>query len=92
MAKFGDDLIQGLKEAIAFAEGRGDGVVHHPLDPRDVRKRAKLTQVEMAKIMGVSTSGYRKWEQGKRAMSGTAINLLTVLEKNPKAVVDALSG
>ena len=44
----------------------------------------------MAPLMGMSLSGYRKWEQGQRAVSGPALNLLRVLEKNPAAVLEAL--
>ena len=86
----GKDLIQSLSEALAHAKGEGPAIVHAPLDPREVRKRAKLTQAEMAPLMGMSLSGYRKWEQGKRAISGPAANLLRVIAKEPEAVKRAL--
>ena len=34
-------------------------MVHAPVTPRDVRKQAKLTQAQMAPLMGMSLSGYR---------------------------------
>jgi putative transcriptional regulator len=86
----GRDLLQSLSEALAHAKGEGPAIVHAPLDPREVRKRAKLTQAEMAPLMGMSLSGYRKWEQGKRAISGPAANLLRVIAKEPEAVKRAL--
>ena len=43
MSKFGDDLILSLSEALAHAKGKGRAIVHAPLDPSEVRKRAKLT-------------------------------------------------
>ena len=89
MTTFGDDLIQALNEALAHAKGHGP-VVHAPVTPREIRKQAKLTQAQMAPLMGMSLSGYRKWEQGTRCVSGPAATLLRVLEKEPEAVKRAL--
>ena len=44
----------------------------------------------MALLMGISLSGYRKWEQGTRRISGPAATLLRVLEREPEAVKRAL--
>ncbi|WP_112945017.1 MULTISPECIES: helix-turn-helix domain-containing protein [unclassified Rhizobium] len=92
MTSFADDLIQSLGEALAHAKGGGPAVVHTPLDPREVRERVKLTQAQMAPLMGMSLSGYRKWEQGQRRISGPAAALLRVIEKEPDAVRRALAG
>ena len=62
------------------------------LDPREVRTHARLTQAEMASLMGMSLSGYRKWEQGQRRVSGPAVTLLRVIEKETEAVRRALAG
>ena len=90
MSTFGDDLIQSLHEALAHAKGDGPAVVHAPMTPRKVRERTKLTQAQMAPLMGMSLSGYRKWEQGTRRISGPAATLLRVLEREPEAVKRAL--
>ena len=90
MSTFGDDLIQSLKEALAHAKGEGHAVLHAPVTPREVRKQAKLTQAQMALLMGMSLSGYRKWEQGTRRVSGPAATLLRVIAKEPDAVKRAL--
>lgn len=92
MSTFGEDLIQSLNEALAHAKGEGPAVVHTPVDPREIRTRAKLTQAQMAPMMGMSLSGYRKWEQGQRRVSGPAAALLRVIEKEPAAVQRALAG
>ena len=63
MSKVGDDIIEGLKEALAYA--RGEEVpglrVHHvevdDIDPRAIRQRLKLTQQQMADFLGTSASG-----------------------------------
>lgn len=91
MSIFGDDLIRSLGEAVAHAKGEGPAIVHSPVTPREVRERAHLTQAQMAPLMGMSLSGYRKWEQGTRGISGPAANLLRVIEKEPEAVKRALA-
>ena len=92
MSRFAKDLVQSLNEAVAHAEGRGAALVHRPLNPVEVRKHAKLTQPQMALLMGMSLSGYRKWEQGERNISGPAATLLRIMEKEPEAVRRALAG
>ncbi|WP_419856873.1 helix-turn-helix domain-containing protein [Candidatus Palauibacter irciniicola] len=90
MSTFGEDLIQSLNEALAHAKGEGPAIVHTPVTPREVRKQAKLTQAQMAALMGMSVSGYRKWEQGARRVSGPAATLLRIIEREPNAVRRAL--
>ena len=90
MNPFGNDLIQSLTEALAHAKGEGPAIVHVPVAPREVRKQANLTQAQMAPLMGMSLSGYRKWEQGTRRVSGPAATLLRVIEREPEAVKRAL--
>ena len=91
MSTFGDELSQSLNEALAHAKGEGAVIVHAPVTPREVRKQAKLTQAQMAPLMGMSLSGYRKWEQGTRRISGPAATLLRVIQQEPEAVRRALS-
>lgn len=90
MTDFGDDLIQAMSEAVAHAKGEGSALVHDPVVPRTVRKNAKLTQAQMAPLMGMSLSGYRKWEQGQRRISGPAATLLRLIQKEPELVRRAL--
>lgn len=90
MSAFGDDLIQSLTEAVSHAKGQEAAILHEPIDPREVRKHAALTQAQMAPLMGMSLSGYRKWEQGQRHVSGPAAMLLRVIEREPDAVQRAL--
>lgn len=87
---FAVDLLHSLSEAVAHSKGEGAAIVHEPVDPRAVRIHAKLTQAQMAPLLGMSLSGYRKWEQGQRRMSGPAAALLTLLAKEPDVVKRAL--
>lgn len=90
MSTFADDLIQSLNEALAHAKGEGPAILHAPVAPREVRKSVRLTQAQMAPLMGMSLSGYRKWEQGARRVSGPAAILLRVIQREPDAVKRAL--
>jgi len=90
MSEFGSELIQSLKEALAHAKEEGPATVHEFPTPRQVREKIRLSQSEMAPLMGMSLSGYRKWEQGERKMSGPAANLLQVIAEEPEAVMRAL--
>ena len=90
MSTFGEDLMQSLEEALAHARGAIPVIVHAPVTPREVRRQAKLTQAQMAPLLGMSLSGYRKWEQGTRRVSGAAATLLRVIEREPEAVRRAL--
>ena len=90
MSTLGDDLIQAMTEALAHAKGEGPAIVHTPIAPREVREQAKLTQAQMAPLMGMSLSGYRKWEQGQRRVSGPAATLLLLIQKEPDVVRRAL--
>jgi putative transcriptional regulator len=90
MSTLGDDLIQAMTEALAHAKGEGPAVVHAPVIPREIREKAHLTQAQMAPLMGMSLSGYRKWEQGQRRVSGPAETLLRLIQKEPDAVKRAL--
>lgn len=56
MSSFGEDLIQAMGEALAHAEGKGPAILHAAVDPREIRTRAKLTQAQMALLMGMSLS------------------------------------
>ena len=95
MSKIGDDIILGMQQALAHARGENDGVVVHEvnlesLNIKGIRKTLKLTQDELAFMMGVSTSGLRKWEQGQRHPRGAARTLLRIMEREPEAVLRAV--
>ena len=58
---------------------------------RDLRRRAKLTQLEFAARLGVPVETIRNWEQGKRMPRGPARALLAVIAHAPDTVFAALS-
>lgn len=48
-----------------------------------IRKRMNLSQTVFAKVLNVSASSIRQWEQGKRKPTGSTKVLLELLEKSP---------
>ncbi len=52
-------------------------------DIRAIRRKTKLSQVVFAKLLNVSPSSVRQWEQGKRTPTGSTKVLLDLLEKSP---------
>src|SRR5437764_8935763 len=52
---------------------------------RDLRRRARLTQLEFAAKLGVPVETIRNWEQGKRRPRGPARALLTAIAHAPEA-------
>jgi putative transcriptional regulator len=58
---------------------------------RELRRRARLTQLEFATRLGVPVETIRNWEQGKRMPRGPARALLTVIKHAPETVFAALA-
>jgi putative transcriptional regulator len=58
---------------------------------RDLRRRARLTQIEFAARLGVPVETIRNWEQGKRVPRGPARALLAVIAHAPEMVFAALA-
>jgi putative transcriptional regulator len=91
-----DDIMAGLTDALAYAHGdksKGrETIVEVPtVDVRAARQRLGLSQPDFAQAFGVSVATVRNWEQRRRQPKGAARVLLTVIERNPAAVVEALS-
>jgi len=50
---------------------------------KNIRSHMQVSQSVFAKLLNVSTSSIRQWEQGQRKPSGSTIILLELLQKNP---------
>jgi putative transcriptional regulator len=90
-----DKIMDGLNEALAYAEGdEGRGKAHvvdlPPVDVKAARKKLGLSQDKFAAAFRISPSTLRKWEQGIRHPQGPARVLLTVIDREPEAVLRAL--
>ena len=93
---FGALLVESMRDAAAHSSGadvpgiRVHDVPVEDVDVKAVRRRMGFTQSQMARIMGVSASGLRKWEQGQRRPSGPAKTLLLLMQREPEAVARGL--
>ena len=87
-------ITQGLKQAIRHRKGRqaGGSKLHVPpqVDVKAVRERTGLTQEEFAATFAIGLAALRHWERGDRKPRGTALVLLNVIAKDPRAVLRAV--
>jgi putative transcriptional regulator len=86
--------VRGAKEMLAFMKGNIRGAVVHKVQSPDVsaiRTGLGLTQEAFAKRFHLPVTTVREWEQRRRQPDQAARNLLTVIEKNPRAVAKALA-
>lgn len=88
----GSEIIEGLNNAVAFAEGdTRKGRVHRVIvspriDVKRVRRKLGMSQSEFAERFGINTSTLRNWEQGRRQPEGPARVLLKIIDREPAAV------
>lgn len=83
----------GLQEAVAHAQGKSVKARVHEIGPMDVkaiRNKVGMSQREFATSFGISLGTLRHWERGDRQPHGPARVLLTVLAKEPEAVLHVL--
>ena len=61
------------------------------INVRRVREQLNLSQSEFSAKFGFSPACVRNWEQGRNRPAGAARILLTVIDRNPQAVEEALA-
>ena len=54
--------------------------------PAQIRQKAKLSQSQFARAIGISVNTLKSWEQGQRQPSGSARVLLDLLAKHPELI------
>lgn len=99
MSDFGRELIEGLEEAVAHARGKKTGLrettimveVPDRIDVAAIRKRMGLSRPKFAARFGFNVKTLTKWETGERHPEGPTRAYLTVIDRNPEAVEQALS-
>ena len=95
MSKVAVSIRRGLKEALAYAEGKADEGAYRVrvprrIDVKAIRTRLEMTQEEFAGRFGFSVNTLRHWEQGSRQPEGPTRAYLLVIDRAPKAVQRAL--
>jgi putative transcriptional regulator len=98
MSNIGDELIRGMKNALAHARGRKRATreavvavsVPKRVDVARIRRKLRMSQEAFALRYGFSVRNIRNWEQGIRQPEGSARAYLTLIERAPKMVEKAL--
>jgi len=88
-----ESVKQGLIEAIDHAGGKSvPAKVHIPelVDVAALRRKMAMTQEQFAVRFGISVATLRHWERGDRKPQGPALVLLTLIDREPGAVLRAL--
>jgi putative transcriptional regulator len=87
------NLMKGLDEVEAFLAGEAAGykvTLPARVDVKGIRKRLKMTQARFSDTFGFSLDAVKHWEGGRRTPESAARAFLTVIDKNPAAVLAAL--
>ena len=97
MSKAFEEIYAGLNDAITHAKGEQTKVIEHKkkskiVDVKAIRAKTGMSQQNFCATFSISLGTLRHWEQGLRKPRGTALVLLKVVDKNPKAVIEAIAG
>ena len=90
---FGRDLIAGAKQILAHVEGRKilkEYTLPIPVNVKEIRAKVGMSQASFAKAFCLNHRTIQQWEQGKAQPDLAVRAYLTVIERNPEAVMDAL--
>jgi len=93
MTKLFSDLKAGLEEVDSFLAGETAGfkvTLPAEVDVKSIRKRLKMTQSCFSDTFGFSLDAVKHWEGGRRTPEASARAFLTVIARNPGAVIEAL--
>ena len=80
------DMEAELLESVRQMKRREGTVVYSPVIA--ARQNSGLSQTQFAELLGVSVRTLQGWEQGRKQPSGAARTLITLAQRNPKALQD----
>jgi putative transcriptional regulator len=89
-----EQMMNGLHDVEAFLAGEQEGFKAHvpqDVDVKAIRNRLGMTQARFSSTFGFSLDAIKHWEGGRRTPEAPARTLLTVIDKNPTAVLTALN-
>ncbi len=93
MSRLGEELIEGMKEAVAHAKGEATGADVRTIalpDVRAIREHLHMSQSEFAEAYRIPLATLQGWEQGRRAPDATASAYLNVIARLPNEARAAL--
>src|SRR4029077_6012874 len=89
-----EQMMDGLNDVDAFLAGKQEGFRAHvpqEVDVKAIRNRLGMTQSRFSDMFGFSLDAIKHWEGGRRTPEASARTLLTVIDRNPAAVLTALN-
>ena len=89
-----EQMMDGLNDVEAFLAGEQEGFKAHvpqDVDVKAIRNRLGMTQARFSDTFGFSLDAIKHWEGGRRIPEAPARTLLTVIDRNPVAVLTALN-
>ena len=89
-----EQMMDGLNDVEAFLAGKQEGFRAHvpqEVDVKAIRNRLGMTQAKFSGVFGFSLDAIKHWEGGRRTPEAPVRTLLTVIDKNPAAVLTALN-
>jgi putative transcriptional regulator len=89
-----EQMMNGLNDVEAFLAGEQEGFKTHvpqEVDVKAIRNRLGMTQARFSNTFGFSLDAIKHWEGGRRTPEAPARTLLTVIDRNPAAVLTALN-
>jgi putative transcriptional regulator len=94
MSKGGEKILQGLREAVAHASGRGRARLHVVKVPnvKAIRERLEMSQREFATAYRIPLTTLQGWEQGRRRPDAPAAAYLLAIARIPAEVKTAIAG
>ena len=99
MSDLGEQLLEGLEDAIAHLRGEAVpglrvctvAAIPDEIDVAAIRTKLGMKRKPFADRFGFAIGTLTKWERGERHPDGAARALLLVIDREPDAVIRALA-
>ena len=91
--RLGSALVDGMTQILAHVRGEIElksYTLPGLIDVKAIRKKVGMSQSVFASAFALNPRTLQEWEQGKTAPDNAVRANLTVIERNPAAVVEAL--
>jgi putative transcriptional regulator len=96
MGRFGEELIESLRQASAHSRGRnvpGMRVTKVKLpNVKAIRRALRMSQHRFAIAYRIPLATLKNWEQGRRYPDAPAAAYLRAIQRRPKEVMEAVAG
>lgn len=96
-SRLAQNLMKSMGEVQEFLDGKRALHVRHydvpeRINVRAIREKVGMSQAQFALRFAISPRTLQEWEQGRRLPDATVRAYLVVIDRNPRAVEEALAG